>query len=84
MVGWLADWLVHRSVGRSFGVLLACLVDWLVCCGSGVWSMGQLATGSLIRLSGGRVGRCVGRLVCGRLEDWSVRHLVGRSVGLSL
>ena len=40
LVGWLADWLVRRQVGlvrligwamgRSSGVLLACLVDWLV------------------------------------------------------
>ena len=39
--------------------------------------MGQLATGSLVRLFGGTVGHCVGQLFCGQLEDWLVRFLVG-------
>ena len=50
---------------------------WLVGCGSGVWSTGRLAIGSVVRLFGGTVGRCVGQLFCGRLEDWLVRFLVG-------
>ena len=29
------------------------------------------------------MGRCVGQLFCGRLEDWLVRFLVGLSVGRS-
>ena len=43
--------------------------------------MGQLDTGSLVQWFGGTGCRCVGRLVCGQLEDWSVRRLVGWSVG---
>ena len=58
--------LVGRSVGWKVG-----------CCGSSVLSIGRLVTESLVSLFGWKVGRCVGRLVCGRLEDWSVRLLVG-------
>ena len=62
--------MVSGLVGRSVG--------WKVgCCGSGVWSIGRLAIESLVWLFGGKVGRCVGHLVCGQLEDWSVRLLVG-------
>ena len=44
MVGGFVVWLVGRMVG----------------CGSGVWSMGRLAIGSLVQLFGGTVGRLVG------------------------
>ena len=59
------------------------MVGGLVGCGSGVLSMGQLAIRSLVRLFGDMVGRCVSWIVCGQLEDWSVRCLVGWSVGCS-
>ena len=82
----MAGRLDGPALGQSFGALLDCLVDWLVgfWFGSSVWSMGRLAIGSIVRLFGGAVVRCVCRLFCGRLEDWSVRLLVGCSVGQSV
>ena len=42
--------------------------------------MGRLDTGSLVQWFGGTGRRRVGRLVCGQLEVWLVRRLVGWSV----
>jgi hypothetical protein len=86
LFGWLGGWLAGCLV-----VWLCCLVCWslgrrifstigrLVSCwmvsGSAVWSVGQLAIGSLVWLFGGMVGPCVGQLVCGLLEDQSVSRL---------
>ncbi len=67
--------LAGRLSGQAFGALLdiVWLVFWF---GSGVWSMGRLATGSIVRF-GGTVVRCVCRLFCVRLEDWSVSRSLG-------
>ena len=73
--------MARRWVNR----LVPCLIVWwtgllVFWFGSGVWSMGQLAIGSIVRLFGATVVPCVCRLFCGQLEDWSVRLLVGCSV----
>ena len=65
--------------------LVPCLNVWLVFWfGSGVWSIGRLAIGSKVRLFGATVVPSVCQLFCGRSEDWSVRLLVGCSVGQSV
>ncbi len=77
----MAGRLDGPAMGQSFGALLDWLVFWF---GSGVWSMGRLVIASIVQLFGGTVVRCVCRLFCGQLEDWSVRLLVGCSVGQSV
>ena len=78
--------MVRRWVNR----LVPCLIVWwtgllVFWFGSGVWSMGQLAIGSIVQLFGATVVPCVCRLFCGRLEDWSVSQsairVVRRSFG---
>ena len=77
--------MVRRWVNRLVPYLTVWWIGWLVFWfGSGVWSMGRLAIGSIVRLFGGTVVRCVCRLFCGRLEDWSVRLLVGCLVSQSV
>ena len=77
--------MVRHWVNRLVPYLIVWWIGWLVFWfGSGVWSMGRLAIGSIVRLFGGTVVPCVCRLFCGRLEDWSVRLLVGCSVGQSV
>ena len=61
------------------GLLVCGFVGWRascwVGCGSGIWSMGRLDTGSLVQWFGGTASSCVGRLVCGQLQDLSVRRV---------
>jgi hypothetical protein len=48
--------------------------------------MGQLDIGSLVRLFGGTVGRCIGRLIAwvvDGMDGWLMALLVCRSVGKS-
>ena len=74
--------MVQHWVNRLVPYLIVWWIGWLVFWfGSGVWSMGRLAIGSIVRLFGVAVVRCVCRLFCGRLEDWSVVRIVRGSFG---
>ena len=73
--------MVRHWVNRLVPYLIVWWIGWLVFLfGSGVWSMGRLPIRSIVRLFGATVVRCVCRLFCGRLEDWSVSQSVIRIV----
>ena len=77
--------MVRHWVNR----LVPCLIVWwtgllVFWFGSGVWSIGRLAIGSKVWLFDATVVPSVCQLFCGRSEDWSVRLLVGCSVGQSV
>ena len=60
--------MVRHWVNRLVSYLNVWWIGWLVFWfGSGVWSMGRLAIGSIVQLFGGTVVRCVCQLFCGRL-----------------
>ena len=70
--------MVRHWVNRLVPYLIVWWIGWLVFWfGSGVWSMGRLAIGSIVRLFGGTVVCCVRRLFCGPLEDSVGQAFVG-------
>ena len=65
--------LAGRLGGQAFGAWLDWLVFWF---GSGVWSMGRLAIGSIVWFDG-TVVPCVCQLFCGqKIEQSGFRWVV--------